>query len=162
MQDSFDAYICFLREKSVTLQWNMGRLLAIDFGRKRCGIAATDELRIIANPLVTVRTCDLETFVKSYVATNKVDKIIVGWPTTLRGEASESQKYLVPAINRLKKQLPDIEIGYYDERFTSVLAHKAMIDGGMKKSDRRDKAVVDMISASIILNDYLSSISSRL
>lgn len=140
----------------------MGRLLAIDFGRKRCGIAATDELRIIANPLATVRTCDLESFVKSYVTANKVDKIIVGWPTTLRGEASESQKYLVPAINRLKKQLPDIDFDYYDERFTSVLAHKAMIDGGMKKSDRRDKAVVDMISASIILNDYLSSISSRL
>lgn len=140
----------------------MGRLLAIDFGRKRCGIAATDELRIIANPLATVRTCDLNTFLKDYVTANNVDKIIVGWPTTLRGEASESQKYLIPAMKSLQKFLQGIEIEYYDERFTSVLAHRAMIDGGMKKSDRRDKAVVDMISASIILNDYLSSISSRL
>lgn len=140
----------------------MGRLLAIDFGRKRCGIAATDELRIIANPLITVRTCDLNVFVKEYTSTNSVDKIIVGWPTTLRGEPSESQKYLLPAMKSLRKAVPDIDIEYYDERFTSALAHKAMIDGGMKKSDRRDKGVVDMISASIILNDYLASLSSRL
>lgn len=140
----------------------MGRLLAIDFGRKRCGIAATDDLRIIANPLTTVRTCDLIAFVKGYATAHSVDKIIVGLPTTMRGEPSESQKYLIPAMKSLQKALPEIVFEYYDERFTSVLAHRAMIDGGMKKSDRRDKAVVDMISASIILNDYLASISSRL
>ncbi len=140
----------------------MGRLLAIDFGRKRCGIAATDDLRIIANPLTTVRTCDLNDFVKDYISSHSVDKIIVGFPTTMRGEPSESQKYLIPAMKSLGKAVPGIDIEYYDERFTSVLAHRAMIDGGMKKSDRRDKAVVDMISASIILNDYLASISSRL
>ncbi len=140
----------------------MGRLLAIDFGRKRCGIAVTDELRIIANPLATVRTCDLNKFIKDYTTANTVDKIIVGWPTTMRGEPSESQKYLVPAMKSLARLIPDIGIEYYDERFTSVLAHRAMIDGGMKKSDRRDKAAVDMISASIILNDYLNSISPRL
>ncbi len=140
----------------------MGRLLAIDFGRKRCGIAATDDLRIIANPLTTVRTCDLNAFVRDFCAYHSVDKIIVGLPTTLRGEPSESQKYLLPAMKSLQKAVPDVGIEYYDERFTSVLAHRAMLDGGMKKSDRRDKAVVDMISASIILNDYLASISSRL
>lgn len=140
----------------------MGRLLAIDFGRKRCGIAATDDLRIIANPLTTVRTCDLNAFVRDFCASHSVDKIIVGLPTTMRGEPSESQRYLIPAMKSLGKAVPDIDIEYYDERFTSVLAHRAMIDGGMKKSDRRDKAVVDMISASIILNDYLASISSRL
>lgn len=140
----------------------MGRLLAIDFGRKRCGIAATDDLRIIANPLTTVRTCDLNAFVRDFCTSHSVDKIIVGLPTTMRGEPSESQRYLIPAMKSLGKAVPDIDIEYYDERFTSVLAHRAMIDGGMKKSDRRDKAVVDMISASIILNDYLASISSRL
>lgn len=136
----------------------MGRLLAIDYGRKRCGIAVTDELRIIANPLTTVRACDLNEFVLKYVSENKVDEIVVGLPTTMRGEASESQKYIMPAMKNLHKLVPDIPIVYYDERFTSVIAHRAMIDGGMKKSDRRDKANVDMISAAIILNDYLQKI----
>ncbi|MCM1451091.1 MAG: Holliday junction resolvase RuvX [Clostridium sp.] len=135
----------------------MGRLLAIDFGRKRCGIAVTDPLRIVANPLTTVRACDLNAFVSAYVKENGVDKIIVGLPTTLRGEASESQRYLMPAMKSLQKAVPDTPIEFYDERFTSALAHRAMIDGGMKKADRRDKAAVDMISASIILNDYLNS-----
>ena len=137
----------------------MGRLLAIDYGRKRCGIAVTDELRIIANPLTTVRACDLNDFVIKYTSENKVDEIVVGLPTTMRGEASESQKYLVPAMKSLHKAVPGIPIVYHDERFTSVIAHRAMIDGGMKKSDRRDKANVDMISAAIILNDYLQKIN---
>lgn len=137
----------------------MGRLLAIDYGRKRCGIAVTDELRIIANPLTTVRACDLNDFVLKYTSENKVDEIVVGLPTTMRGEASESQKYIMPAMKSLHKAVPDIPIVYYDERFTSVIAHRAMIDGGMKKSDRRDKANVDMISAAIILNDYLQKIN---
>ncbi len=137
----------------------MGRLLAIDYGRKRCGIAVTDELRIIANPLTTVRACDLNEFIVKYTSENKVDQIVVGLPTTMKGEASESQKYLLPAIKSLQKAVPLIPIVYYDERFTSVIAHRAMIDGGMKKSDRRDKANVDMISAAIILNDYLQKIN---
>ena len=135
----------------------MGRLMAIDFGRKRCGIAVTDALRIIANPLTTVRACDLNSFVTSYVRENPVVKIIVGLPTTMRGAPSESQRYLMPAIKSLKKAVPDIPVEFYDERFTSVLAHKELIDGGMKKTDLQDKAAVDMISASIILNDYLNS-----
>jgi putative Holliday junction resolvase len=135
----------------------MARLMAIDFGRRRCGIAVTDPACIIANPLETVDTPKLIDFVKAYLKANQVDKIVVGLPKNLNGEPSESMRYLTPVINRLKKEVAPTPIVYFDERFTSVLAHRAMIDGGMKKMDRRDKAVVDRISASIILNDYLSS-----
>lgn len=135
----------------------MARLLAIDFGRRRCGIAVTDPAYIVANPLDTVATPQLIDFVSRYVAQNPVSTIVVGMPQTLRGEDSESVRYLLPVINRLKKVIAPIPVVYYDERFTSVLAHRAMIDGGMRKMARRDKAVVDKISASIILNDYLSS-----
>lgn len=135
----------------------MGRLLSIDYGRKRCGIAVTDSMRIIANGLTTVPSGKLIEFLAGYFAKEKVDAIIVGMPTTMRGEASESQRYLLPALGQIRKRFPDMKIVPYDERFTSVLAHKAMLDGGMKKSDRRDKAVVDEISASIILNDFLQS-----
>ena len=135
----------------------MGRLLSIDYGRKRCGIAVTDVLQIVATGLTTVATHTLVEFVKNYVEKEEVDRIVVGLPTTMRGEQSESMKYIVPGINRLKKVLPEMEIVFFDERFTSVLAHKSMLESGMKKSDRRDKAVVDEISATIILNDYLQS-----
>lgn len=135
----------------------MGRLLSIDFGRKRCGIAATDPLRIVANGVTTVATASLIQFVKDYLAKETVDRIIVGLPTTLRGEPSESMRYLTPVINRLKKEIAPIEVVFFDERFTSTIAHRAMIDGGMKKMDRRDKAIVDEISATILLNDYLQS-----
>jgi putative Holliday junction resolvase len=135
----------------------MGRLLSIDFGRKRCGIAVTDTLRIVANGLATVPTHTLIDFVKKYISTEQVDEIIVGKPTTLNGDHSESMKYLTPEINRLKKAIPTIPVKFYDERFTSVLAHRSMIDGGMKKMARRDKAIVDEMSATILLNDYISS-----
>ena len=135
----------------------MGRLLSIDYGRKRCGIAVTDTLQIVANGLTTVATHTLVDFIKQYVANEQVDKIIVGKPTTMQGEESESMRYITPGINRLKKELPGIPIEFWDERFTSVLAHRSMIDSGMKKMARRDKAVVDEISATIILNDYLQS-----
>lgn len=135
----------------------MGRLLSIDFGRKRCGIAVTDPLRIVANGLTTVPTSTLIDFVKQYIATEGIDRIIVGLPTTMRGEPSESMRYLTPVINRLKKEIAPIEVTFFDERFTSAIAHRAMIDGGMKKMDRRDKAIVDEISATILLNDFLQS-----
>jgi putative Holliday junction resolvase len=135
----------------------MGRLLSIDYGRKRCGIAVTDTLRIVATGLTTVASASLMEFLKGYVAREPVDEIVVGLPTTLRGEPSESMRYITPAINRLKKELPGIPVTFWDERFTSVLAHRSMIDGGMKKMARRDKAVVDEISATILLNDYLQS-----
>lgn len=139
----------------------MGRLLSIDYGRKRCGIAVTDSLQIVANGLTTVPTHTLIDFIKKYITTENVDKIIVGKPTTMRGEDSESMKYITPGINRLKKELPNIPIEFWDERFTSVLAHKSMIDSGMKKTARQDKAIVDEISATIILNDYLQSKSFK-
>ena len=136
----------------------MGRILAIDYGRKRCGIAVTDPLKIIANGLSTVPTHTLVEFLQSYLAKETVERIIIGLPKQLNGEPSESMKYIVPFLNRLKKILPDMPITMYDERFTSSIAHRTMIDGGMKKSDRRNKDIVDSIAASIILNDYLQSI----
>ena len=135
----------------------MGRILAIDFGRKRCGIAATDPMRIIASGVATVPTHELIDFIKKYRAENGIDLIVVGEPRDMHGRPSESTRYLRPASDRLHKAIPDIEIVPFDERFTSVLAHKAMLDGGLGKMARRDKALVDEISATIILNDYLSS-----
>ena len=135
----------------------MGRLLSIDFGRKRCDIAVTDTLRIVANGLSTVATHTLIDYVKRYVAAEPVDRIIVGLPTTLRGEPSESMRYLTPVINRLRKEIAPLPVEFYDERFTSTLAHRAMLDGGMKKMDRRNREIVDEISATILLNDYLQS-----
>ncbi len=135
----------------------MGRLLSIDYGRKRCGIAVTDTLRIVANGLTTVPTHTLVDFIKKYVATEPVDKIIVGLPTTMRGDESESMKYITPGVNRLRKEVPNVPVEFWDERFTSVIAHRSMLDGGMKKMARRDKSIVDEISATIILNDYLQS-----
>lgn len=135
----------------------MGRLLAIDYGRKRCGIAVTDPLRIVATGLTTVATAKLVEFVKNYVASEAVDTIVVGLPMTMRGEESESMRYIRPGIENLKKALPDIPIVFFDERFTSTIAHRAMIDSGMPKMARRDKAAVDQIAATIILNDYLQS-----
>ena len=136
--------------------------MAIDFGRKRCGIAVTDPLRIAANPLETVPTATLTDFVKKYKAQEGLDAVVVGLPMNLNGEPSESMRWLTPAINRLKKEISPTPVVFYDERFTSVLAHRAMIDGGMPKMARRDKAVVDRISAAIILNDYLNSINNTI
>ena len=135
----------------------MGRILAIDYGRKRCGIAVTDPLKIIANGLETVPTHKLMDFLKEYMSHEQVDLIVIGQPMQLNGEPSESNRYISPFVNRLKKEMPSIPIEMVDERFTSTIAHQAMIDGGMKKSERRDKARVDTIAASIILNDYLQS-----
>lgn len=137
----------------------MGRLIAIDFGRKRCGIAVTDVLRLIANPVDTIPTAQLTSYIKAYIADNDVDAVVVGLPRQMDGTPSDSTRYLTPTINRLRKDIAPVPIVFYDERFTSVLAHRAMIDSGMHKMARRDKAVVDKISAAIILNDYLSSTS---
>lgn len=135
----------------------MSRILSIDFGRRRCGLAVTDPLQIVANGLTTVATADLHRFVCDYISREPVSLIVVGYPTDMRGQESESMRYLTPSINRLRKLVSPVPIEFYDERFTSVLAHKAMIDGGMRKMARRDKAIVDEISAAIILNDYLQS-----
>ncbi len=135
----------------------MARILGIDYGRKRTGVAVTDPLQIVAGALGTVPTHTLEQFITDYVAREEVELIVVGQPLQLNGEPSESMRYITPFVNRLRKILPNIPVVMYDERFTSTIAHQAMIDGGMKKSDRRDKARVDSIAATIILNDYLMS-----
>ena len=135
----------------------MARILGIDYGRKRTGVAVTDPLQIVAGALGTVPTHTLEQFITDYVAREEVELIVVGQPLQLNGEPSESMRYITPFVNRLRKILSDIPVVMYDERFTSTIAHQAMIDGGMKKSDRRDKARVDSIAATIILNDYLMS-----
>ncbi len=140
----------------------MGRLLAIDYGRRRCGIAVTDTMQICANGLTTVATGELIDWVLSYIGQEPVDAIIVGEPRDMKGNPSDSQRYITPGINRLRKLLPaGVPIVFHDERFTTVLAHKSMLAGGMKKMARRDKAIVDEISATIILNDYLSSLNYR-
>ena len=131
--------------------------MGIDYGRKRTGVAVTDPLQIIAGNLATVPTHTLMQYIKDYVARESVDRIVIGQPSQLNGEPSESMKYITPFVNRLRKELPDMPVVMYDERFTSTIAHQAMIDGGMKKSDRRDKSRVDAIASTIILNDYLQS-----
>lgn len=135
----------------------MGRLLAIDYGRRRCGIAVTDTLRIVATALQTVETRDLEKFLTDYTRREPVDRIIVGLPTDMHGRPSDSMRYITPAIGRLRKALPEIPVEFFDERFTSVIAHRGMIDSGMPRMQRRSKDVVDRIAATIILNDYLQS-----
>ena len=135
----------------------MGRILGIDYGRKRTGVAVTDPLQIVATALGTVPTHTLLDFIKSYVEREAVELIVVGQPTQLNGEPSESMRYITPFLKNLNKMLPQIPVVMYDERFTSSIAHQAMIDSGMKRSDRRDKARVDSMAATIILNDYLSS-----
>ena len=131
--------------------------MAIDFGRKRCGIAVTDVLRIVANGLTTVPTASLPAFVADYCSKETVDAIVVGEPRDMKGNPSESQRFITPALARLRKAVPDMPVVLFDERFTSVFAHRAMIDGGLSKMARRDKALVDEISATILLNDYLQS-----
>lgn len=138
----------------------MGRLLSIDYGRKRCGIAVSDTLKICANPLTTVRACDLMRFLKDYCAANEVEKIIVGLPKQMDGSDSESARYINPFLKALSREMPDMPVERYDERFTSCLAHRAMIDGGLRKMARRDKELVDAVAASIILNDYISSLAA--
>ena len=135
----------------------MGRIIGIDYGRKRTGIAVTDPLKIIANGLATVPSHTVVEFLQNYMKTETVEKIVVGLPKQLNGNPSESMQYITPFLNRLKKVIPNVPVVMYDERFTSTLAHKAMIDGGMKKKDRQNKEIVDTRAATIILNDFLQS-----
>ena len=135
----------------------MGRILAIDYGKKRTGVAVTDVLQMIANGLTTVATPELMDFLLKYVEKEPVERIIVGHPKQMNNEDSENMKRIVPFVNQLKKKLPRIPVEMVDERFTSVLAHQAMLDGGLKKKARQNKALVDEISATIILQSYLES-----
>ncbi len=135
----------------------MGRIVAIDYGRKRTGIAATDVLQLIANGLTTVSSGEVVKFLSEYVAKEPVDLFVVGKPKRMNNELSENMHHVEAFVTHLKRVLPDIPIQYYDERFTSVMAHQAMLDGGLRKKRRQDKALVDEISAVIILQSYLES-----
>ena len=133
----------------------LGRVLAIDYGRKKCGIAVTDPLQIIANGLTTIPTHTLFDFLVDYIKKEEVDEIVIGYPTQTTGEESESMKYIRPFMNRFKKRFPDLPLKWVDERFTSKMAFQTMIDAGLKKMARRDKMLVDKISATIILQTYM-------
>lgn len=133
----------------------MARILAIDYGAKRCGIAVTDESKIIASGLTTVDTKELLGWLQNYVASEEVELFVVGEPKRMHGEASESEKLIQPFLEKLLKILPDIPIKRIDERFTSKMAFDTMIASGISKKKRRDKKLVDQISATIILQDYL-------
>ena len=136
----------------------MGRILAIDYGKKRTGLAVTDPLRIIANGLATIPTSDIFDYLTQYVAKESVDQLVIGKPIQPNGQPSENLARVENFVNRWRKLHPEMPIGYYDERFTSVIAHQAMIAGGVKKKTRReDKGLVDEISATIILQDYMRS-----
>ncbi|MRH98907.1 Holliday junction resolvase RuvX [Kriegella sp. EG-1] len=134
----------------------MGRILALDYGRKRTGIAVTDELQLIASGLTTVLTKELLTFIVSYIKNEKVDKIVIGEPKQMNNEPSESEKDITAFINKLVDKLPETPIERQDERFTSKMAMSSMIVGGMGKKKRQNKALVDEISATLILQAYLN------
>ena len=135
----------------------MGRILAIDYGKKRTGIAITDELQIIASGLTTVKTGDLLSFLKDYIAKESVELFLVGEPKQMDYTASESETLIVPFLAKLEKQFPTIPIKRVDERFTSKMAFQSMIDSGLTKNQRKNKALVDEISATLILQSYLYS-----
>ena len=139
----------------------MGRILSLGIGRKRTGVAATDPLKIIANGITTVPTGQIFDFITEYQESNDIELIVIGMPKQMNNEPSEAVKYIKPVINRLKKLFPNIPLVMVDERFTSKIAHQTMIDGGVKKMDRRNKALVDTISATIILQSYLESLDYK-
>jgi putative holliday junction resolvase len=134
----------------------MGRILAIDYGSKRVGLAVTDPLRLIASGLAAVHSKDLMTFLEDYFKKENVDIIVVGEPKTMQNKKSDSARFIDPFVGQLRKKFPAIKIERLDERFTSAMAHQTMLMGGLKKKDRQDKEKVDVISAIIILQDYLS------
>lgn len=136
----------------------MGRYLALDYGTKRTGIAVSDTLKIIANGLTTVPTHTLLDYLKTYLQKEDVERIIVGLPKQMNNEYSQNMKHIRPFVKKLQSLYPDMQIEYYDERFTSALAHKTMLDAGLKKTDRQNKSLVDEISATIILQGYMESL----
>lgn len=135
----------------------MARVLAIDYGQKRCGMAVTDILQIAANGLPTLPTPRLLEFIREYCSREDVERIIIGYPRTLAGEDSDSMRFIRPFLGRLKKMLPDMKIEMYDERFTSTIAHREMIAGGFRRSARERKGFADEMAAVIILTDWLQS-----
>ena len=135
----------------------MARILSIDYGKKRTGIAVTDPLQIIAGGLATVSTSTLFDWLSDYIKREPVERIIIGEPKQTKGQPSENYVRVEQFVNRWKKAMPDVPIEFFDERFTSVLAHKTMLEGGLHKKARQNKELVDEISATIILQDYMRS-----
>lgn len=135
----------------------MGRILAIDYGQKRVGLAVTDPLQITANGLDTVLSHELFNYLRDYVEKETVDKFVVGLPKQLNGEDSDSMTLIRPFVTGLQRAFPKIPVEMFDERFTSTLAHKTLLISGAKKKDRQDKALVDKIAATILLQSYLAS-----
>lgn len=133
----------------------MGRILAIDYGRKRVGLAVTDPLQLIANKLTTVPSHEIVDYLKNYFQKEQVEKVIIGYPRQMNNEASEAVQYINPFLKRFQKVFPDMPIEQVDERFTSRMAFQTMIDAGLKKKDRQNKATIDAVSATIILQSYL-------
>lgn len=135
----------------------MGRILAIDFGTKRTGIAVTDPLRIVPGGLKTVATHELNAFLADYFSKESVDVVVVGYPTNMNGEESASMKQIRPFVDKLIRQYPDKKVVMFDERFTSVIAQRAILDSGIGRMARRNKALVDEVSATIILESFMDS-----
>lgn len=133
----------------------MNRIIGIDYGRKRIGVAVSDPLRIFASPLDTVPSAKIIEYLQNYSQNESIDLFVVGYPLNMNGRPSEAARDIDAFLPLLKKKFPSVPVVLEDERFTSVLAHRAMIDGGMKKSDRMDKSSVDKLSAAIILQTYL-------
>ncbi len=133
----------------------MGRILAIDYGQKRVGIAATDDLQLVSNGIATVRSIDIWQFLDDYLIEHDVAKIVVGEPKDMMNRPSDASRFIEPFVKKLKNKYPQITIVRFDERFTSKMAFDAMIEGGLSKKKRQDKALIDKVSATILLQSYL-------
>ena len=139
----------------------MGRIIAIDYGQKRSGIAVTDPLQMIANGLGTVASHELIAYLKKYMQSEPVDRIVVGEPKDMRNNASDSARFVEPFVKQLQKTFPGVIIERYDERFTSKMAFQSMIDAGLSRKKRQDKALIDTVSATLILQSYLEFIQHQ-
>ena len=136
----------------------MGRILAIDYGQKRVGLAVTDELQMIANGLTTIHVKDIWTYLTDYFKKENVDKVVIGEPKDMSGRPSDSSRVIEPFVKGFKRKFPDIEVHRFDERFTSKIAMDSMIAGGLSKSKRQNKELVDTISATLILQSFMDSL----
>ena len=139
----------------------MGRIIGIDYGLKRIGLAVTDPLQIFASPLITIGPAEFDNFIVDYLRTNEIDAFVIGYPVQMNNQPSESVVYINPFIKKLKKKYPEKHIYLADERFTSQMAFRTMIEGGVKKKNRQDKSMIDKISASIILQSFLDNKTNK-
>ncbi len=145
----------FLSNFAAFYNLRMSRILAIDYGRKRTGFAVSDPLQLIANRLTTIATQNIWDFLADYFKKEEVETVVVGYPRQMNNEASEAVRYINPFLKKFQQKYPEIKLELQDERFTSKIAFQSMIDGGVKKQKRQDKAMVDAVSATIILQGYL-------